>query len=60
MSGYRLAMKESIKYIKDQLAIKTATLGREIPFQIARTTLSSKIFGRESDFFANMAVDAIS
>ena len=59
MSGYRLAMKESIKYIKDQLVTKTEKLGREIPFSIAKTTLSSKIFGRESDFFASMAVDAM-
>merc|ERR1711988_438474 len=28
-------------------------------FNIAETTLSSKIFGRESEFFANLAVDAI-
>ncbi|KAL1507716.1 hypothetical protein AB1Y20_007335 [Prymnesium parvum] len=59
MTGYRLAMKESIKFIKDQLAVKTKDLGREIAFNIARTTLSSKIFGRESDFFANLACDAI-
>eukprot|EP00965_Chrysotila_dentata_P260484 6213924-Pleurochrysis_carterae.AAC.4 len=59
MTGYRLAMKESIKYIKDQLIVKTDKLGREIGFQIAKTTLSSKIFGRESDFFANLAIDAM-
>ena len=39
--------------------MRTDKLGRDIPFQIAKTTLSSKIFGRESDFFANMAVDAM-
>merc|ERR1711972_463700 len=47
------------KYIKDQLMIKTDKVGKDIAFQIAKTTLSSKIFGRESDFFANMAVDAM-
>ena len=59
MSGYRLAMKESIKFIKDHQAVKTATLGRDVAFQIAKTTLSSKIFGQQSEFFANLAVDAI-
>ena len=52
MSGYRMAMKESIKFIKDQLAVKTDKMGREVAFSVAKTTLSSKIFGRESDFFA--------
>ncbi|KAL3920265.1 MAG: hypothetical protein SGPRY_005315 [Prymnesium sp.] len=59
MSGYRLAMKESIKFIKEQLAVKTKELSREISFNVARTTLSSKIFGRESEFFATLACDAI-
>ena len=52
MSGYRMAMKESIKFIKDQLAVKTDKMGREVAFSVAKTTLSSKIFGRESEFFA--------
>jgi len=59
MSGYRLAMKESIKFIKAQLAVPTKDLGREIGFNVAKTTLSSKIFGRESEFFATLACDAI-
>merc|ERR550514_2564098 len=52
-------MKESVKFIKSQVAVKTHALGREVAFNIAKTTLSSKIFGRESEFFANLAVDAL-
>jgi len=59
MSGYRLAMKESIKFIKDQLAVKTDKVGRDVALNIAKTTLSSKIFGRESEFFATLAIDAM-
>ena len=50
MAGYRMAMKESIRFIKSELAVKTDKLGREVAFNVARTTLSSKIFGRESNF----------
>ena len=60
MSGYRLAMKESIKFIKENLAVKTDKLGRDVALNIAKTTLSSKIFGQQSEFFANLAIDAMS
>jgi len=59
MTGYRIAMKESTKYIRDHLQIKTDKLGKDMVLNIARTSLNSKIFGGDSDFFSQMAVDAV-
>lgn len=59
IAGFRLAMKESIKYIKDNLSIKTETLGRSSIVNVAKTSLNSKLIGAESDFFANMIVNAV-
>lgn len=60
IQGYRIAMKEAIKYVQSQgISIKTASLSDEQLISVARTSLNSKFIGSEDDFFAKMVVEAV-
>ncbi|KAG8527572.1 T-complex protein 1 subunit alpha [Bacidia gigantensis] len=59
ITGYRLALREAVKYMNENISTRIENLGRESLVNIAKTSMASKVIGSDSDFFANMAVDAM-
>lgn len=59
ISGYRVALKAAVSYIKKTMVIKVAELDDTHLINAAKTSMSSKIIGKEADLFSKMAVDAV-
>jgi len=58
ISGYKIAMKEACKFIKDKLSVPVSELGDSALINVAKTSMSSKIIGAESDIFSKLVVQA--
>ena len=58
IAGYRVALKAAIAYLKKTMLVQVSTLTDDHLMQAARTSMSSKLIGKEGDFFATLAVEA--
>jgi len=59
IQGFRLAMRQACKYVSEEMAIPTDSLGKDALMNCARTSMSSKIIGNQTDFFSEIVVDAM-
>jgi len=62
ITGYRMALKEAVSFIQKNLIYKfdkVLELDKDILYKVAKTSLSSKLIGAESEVFFKIIVDAI-
>ncbi len=45
IAGYRLACREAVKYMQENLSISVEELGKESVIGVAKTAMSSKLIG---------------
>jgi len=59
IAGYKLALREAVRYLNENLSAKVESLGKDVLLNVARTSMSSKILNNDADVFAKIVVDAI-
>jgi|TARA_B100000482_G_scaffold147508_1_gene109598 chaperonin GroEL (HSP60 family) len=59
MSGFRLALKEAVKFVKSNLMVPIEQLGDDALISAAKTSMASKLLNADESFWSKLAVDAV-
>ena len=59
IAGFKIAARESCRFIEDKLAVTVESMGEEALINCAKTSMSSKLINADPEFFAKLVVDSI-
>eukprot|EP00866_Antonospora_locustae_P002158 jgi/Antlo1/2158/2426 len=59
ISGYKMAFKESVNFIRGHLQVETSKLSKQTLKGIVETSISSKIIKSEAEHFSKITIDAL-
>lgn len=59
MTGFRLALKDAVKFVKSTLMVTIDQLGDDAIISAAKTSMASKLLNADEDFWSKLAVDAV-
>lgn len=59
MTGFRVALKEAVKFVRNTLMVPIDRLGDDAIDSVARTSMASKLLNADELFWSKLAVDAV-
>ena len=59
MTGFRTALKETVKYIKSSLMVPIDDVSDDVVFSAAKTSMASKLLNADDEFWSKLAVSAV-
>merc|ERR1719407_460491 len=59
MTGFRIALKDAVRFVKSSLMVPVCQLGDDAVVSAAKTSMASKLLNADELFWSRLAVDAV-